>query len=244
MHIHKPAHQPIYRVVAEQIATRINSGQWGAGTVLPAEVMLARDFGVSVGTIRRALGELVTNGLLARRRKTGTVVTGRSPRHSLRFFYDYFRLHSREGALQTSITRILSRKQRPATVEEAEALQVEAAAPVHCLHRLRLIGTRPVMHGEILLPAHLVPGLPKDPDQIPERLYMALWQDYGLKISAIREQLEADLANESDCRLLKLTRPAAVLVIREVAYDEMARPILLNNHRACTAKDVYINEVQ
>ncbi len=244
MPIDNPAHAPIYRVVAEQIASRINSGQWGAGTVLPAEVALARDFGVSVGTIRRALGELVTNGLLARRRKTGTVVTGRTPRHSLRFFYDYFRLHSREGALQTSITRILTRQLRPATTGEAEALQIEAAAPVHCLHRLRLVGTRPVMHGLIVLPAHLVPGLPEDPDRIPERLYMALWHDYGLKISAIRERIEADLADAADCELLNLTAPAAVLVIHETAYDEMARPILLNTHRACTRHDVYINEVQ
>lgn len=242
--IDNPAHLPIYRVVAEQIATRITSGQWGAGTVLPAEVALAREFGVSVGTVRRALGELTANGLLARRRKTGTVVTGRSPRHSLRFFYDYFRLHTREGALQTSVTRVLARELRPATPQEAAALQIQPGAPVHCLHRLRLIGTRPVMHGEIVLPEHLVPGLPDDPDEMPERLYMALWHDYGLKISAIRERIEADLADATDCELLGMTAPAAVLVINEIAYDEMARPILINTHRACTRQDVYINEVQ
>lgn len=239
-----PAHAPIYRIVAEQLTTRIDSGQWGAGTVLPAEVVLARDYGVSVGTIRRALGELVTNGLLARRRKTGTVVTGRTPRHSLRFFYQYFRLHSREGALQTSVTRILHRGLRPATAAEAASLQVAPLAMVHDLHRLRLVDARPVMHETIVLPAHLVPGLPTDPAAIPERLYIALWQDYGLKISAIREQMEADLADDEDCALLGLTRPAAVLVINEVAYDEMARPILLNRHRATTQRDVYINEVQ
>lgn len=244
MHIEPPAHQPIYRVVAEQIATRINSGQLAAGTVLPAEVVLARDFGVSVGTIRRALGELVTNGLLARRRKTGTVVTGRTPRHSLRFFYEYFRLHSRTGALQTSVTRILDRSLRPATLTEAKALQIEPEAMVHDLHRLRLVDTRPVMHETIVLPVHLVPNLPTDPTRFPERLYSALWQDHGLKISAIREQVEADLANAEDCALLNLTQPAAVLVIKEIAYDEMARPILLNRHRACTTRDVYINEVQ
>lgn len=245
MPIANPAHAPIYRVVAEQIAARITSGEWGAGTVLPAEVALAREFGVSVGTIRRALGELTTNGLLARRRKTGTVVTGRTARHSsLRFFYDYFRLHSRAGALQTSVTRILSRRLRPPTPGEAEALQIGPDAPVHELHRLRLVGTRKVMHGTIVLPAHLVPALPEDTDRIPERLYLSLWHDHGLKISAIRERLEADMATEEDCALLDLTPPAAVLIIHETAYDEMARPILLNVHRACTRDDVYINEVQ
>ena len=238
------AHAPIYRVVAEQITARITSGQWGAGTVLPAEVVLARDYGVSVGTIRRALGELVTNGLLARRRKTGTVVTGRTPHQSLRLYYDYFRLHSREGALQVSATRILSRALRPATAQEAAGLQIEAGAPVHCLHRLRRVEGRPVMHGVIVLPAHLVPTLPEDTDRIPERLYLSLWHDHGLKISAIRERIEAELATPEDCALLDMPAPAAVLVIAETAYDEMARPILLNTHRACTRNDVYINEVQ
>ena len=244
MPIDNPAHAPIYRVVAEQIAARITSGQWGAGTVLPAEVALAREFGVSVGTIRRALGDLTTNGLLARRRKTGTVVTGRTARHSLRFFYDYFRLHSRGGALQTSVTRILAHSLRRPTQAEAAALQIDPDAMVHDLHRLRLVDARPVMHETIALPAHLVPGFPADPGAIPERLYIALWQDHGLKIAAIREQMEADLADAEDCALLGLATPAAVLVIREIAYDEMARPVLLNTHRACTRDDVYINEVQ
>lgn len=244
MPIDQPAHAPIYRIVAEQIEARIASGRWGAGTVLPAEVELAREFKVSVGTIRRSLGELTLNGLLARRRKTGTVVTGRTPRHSLRFFYNYFRLHSRDGAMQASRTEVLAWELRNATSSEAVALQIEPSTQVHRLHRLRRVDGRAVMHEEIILPLHLAPDLAENLDEFPERLYIALWDNYGLKISAIREEIEADLANATDCDLLGLTIPAAVLVINEVAYDEMARPILLSCHRAHTGDDVYINELQ
>nr|WP_182422136.1 GntR family transcriptional regulator [Aureimonas sp. ME7] len=235
---------PIYRSVSEQIATRIETGIWPAGTVLPAEVALAQEFRVSVGTIRRALSELTTGGVLVRRRKTGTVVTGRIPHHSLRFFFDYFRLHSRDGQLQNSTSRMLAFDERAASAREAERLALGPEARVLHLHRLRLVSERPVMHEVIILPTHLVPGFPSEPDEVPHRIYPMLWDAFGLRISAIREEVEAEIATETDCALLGLTSPAAVLVLHEVAYDQMARPILLNDHRASTREDVYINEIQ
>lgn len=230
--------------MAEQIATRIETGIWPAGTVVPAEIALAQEFRVSVGTIRRALSELTAGGVLVRRRKTGTVVTGRIPHHSLRFFFDYFRLHSRSGRLQNSTSQVLSLTSRSANPDEASRLSLPSDAPIIHLHRLRLVDDRPVMHEHVILPSHLVPGFPSEPDLVPQRIYPMLWEEHGLKISAIREQVEAEIANEVDCRLLNLTSPTAVLVLHEVAYDQMGRPILLNDHRACTRDDVYINEIQ
>nr|WP_246022292.1 GntR family transcriptional regulator [Pararhodobacter zhoushanensis] len=235
---------PIYRAIAEQLTARIESGAWPAGTVLPSETALAQEFRVSVGTIRRALGELTAGGALSRRRKTGTVVTGRTPRHSLRIVYNYFRLHSRGGELQNSKARVLSICQRLSTPAETERLALPEPMMIHQIHRLRLVGGRPVMHETVILPMHLVPDFPTEADEVPELMYLCLWSDYGLKISAIREQIEAELANETDVALLGLSAPAAVLVLSEVAYDEQAQPILLNDHRACTRDDVYINEIQ
>jgi len=235
---------PIYRSVAEQIAQRIETGVWPTGKVLPAEIALAQEFRVSVGTIRRALSELTAAGALVRRRKTGTVVTGRTPQHSLRFFFDYFRLHSREGNLQNSRSVVLTVCTREATVDESERLTISKGEAVLDIHRLRLVSDRPVMHEAIILPDQLVPGFPQEPALVPERIYPVLWDQYGLKISAIRERVEADLATDVDCALLDLTAPAAVLVLHEVAYDQLARPILLNHHRACTRNDIYINEIQ
>ncbi|MEI4472354.1 GntR family transcriptional regulator [Frigidibacter sp. MR17.24] len=228
----------------EQIAARIDTGIWPAGTVLPSETALAQEFRVSVGTIRRALGELTAGGALSRRRKTGTVVTGRTPRHSLRFIYNYFRLHSRSGELQNSTPSVLGITQRLSTPAESDRLALSEPAMIHEIRRLRSVGGRAVMHETVILPMSLVPGFPTTPEAVPQLIYQALWHDYGLKISAIREQVEAELANEDDIALLGLTAPAAVLVLQEVAYDEMAQPILLNDHRACTRDDVYINEIQ
>ncbi|PWJ84592.1 GntR family transcriptional regulator [Pseudaminobacter salicylatoxidans] len=237
-------HSPIYRAVAAQITERITSGIWPAGTVLPSETALAQEFRVAVGTIRRALGELTAEGSLVRRRKTGTVVTGRTPRHNLRFYFHYFRLNKRSGEMQNSVPHVTAVTRRVATAHEAQSLAIDETDPVIHIHRVRAVDGRPVMHEEVIIPAALVPEFPLTAADVPERLYPMFWERYGIKIAAIREQIEAELATQEDCRHLGLTAPAAVLVIHEVAYDEQARPVLMNIHRATTANDVYVNEIQ
>lgn len=235
---------PIYRAVQKDIMDRIASGEWPEGTILPAEVALAHEFKVSVGTIRRALGELTVEGILARRRKTGTVVTGRSPQQNLRFFYSYFRLHSREGALQHSTVKILSMERRLPTESEMQSLRISTDVQVIHIHRLRYVTDRPVMHEHVVIPTVRVPDFPEKIESVPAKLYSLLWQNYDIKISAIREQLEADLATKEDADLLNLALPYAILVLQEVAYDEKAQPVLINCHRATTRDDIYINEIQ
>ncbi|MGO8536072.1 GntR family transcriptional regulator, partial [Rhizobium ruizarguesonis] len=73
---------------------------------LPSEVALSQTYGVDVGTIRRALMDLNNDGLLSRRRKTGTVVTGRKPQQSLRLFFQYFRLQGLDGSLSKSVKKV------------------------------------------------------------------------------------------------------------------------------------------
>ncbi|MBB3610159.1 GntR family transcriptional regulator [Rhizobium sp. BK602] len=235
---------PLYEVVKRQITEAIMMGKWPAGTVLPSEIALSQMFGVAVGTIRRALSDLTNEGLLSRRRKTGTVVTGRTPQHSLRFFFQYFRLHGLDGSLQNSTSEILSLEKREATAEEGAKLQLKVPTEVISFHRLRSVDGRPVMHEVLVLPAHLLPGFPERKEDIPALLYLYLLDRYGIRISAIREQIAATLATEDDARLLHLDLPNAVLTIDEVAYDQSAVPVLVASHRATTRSHRYVHEVQ
>lgn len=235
---------PIYRAVAERIRARIASGEWQSGDVLPAEVALAQDMRVSVGTIRRALGELTSEGALARRRKTGTIVTGRTPHHNLRFYFDHFRLHSRAGDLQNSTPRVLGVERRTATEKERRPLDLAPGEEIFRITRVRSIGERPVMLDVTCIPVAIAPDMPTAPQDVPHLLYTMLWQRYNVRVTAIREQVEAQLATEEDCLHLGLTPPAAVLVIQAISYNETARPVLISTSRASTAEDIYINEIQ
>jgi GntR family transcriptional regulator len=235
---------PLYEVVKRQITEAIMLGKLEPGAVLPSEVALSQTYGVAVGTIRRALMDLTNDGILSRRRKTGTVVTGRKPQHSLRLFFQYFRLHGLDGSLSKSVTTVTSLERGTASADDAGKLQIEEGAPIVRFHRYRNVDDKPIMHETLTLSLARVPDFPENKEDIPPLFYLHLLEHHGIRISAVREQMGADLATEEDVRWLGVTLPAAVLTIDEIAYDQMAVPVLIASHRATTANHRYVNEVQ
>jgi GntR family transcriptional regulator len=234
---------PLYERVKRHMSEAILVGEWPPGMVLPSETSLAQGFGIAVGTVRRAMTDLVAEGLLTRRRKTGTVVTGRTPHHSLRFFFQYFRLHRADGSLVRSTSRYLSVETQPATRVQAEALQIGTGGVIK-VHRIRHVDGQPVMHDKLVMAEERLPDWPHDPSALPPLLYLHLLERYGIRISTVREQITADLASDEDIALLQLAGREAVLTIDEVAYDQAGVPIILGWHRATTTAHAYVNEVR
>lgn len=70
---------PLYFKVMLEIRENILSGKWSPGLQLPGELELGRQFGVSVITIRQALGQLVREGYIRRERAKGTFVNWTGP---------------------------------------------------------------------------------------------------------------------------------------------------------------------
>jgi GntR family transcriptional regulator len=70
---------PPYEQIRSQIAAYVHGGVLTAGARLPTMRALAADLGVATGTVARAYAELEAGGLIASRRRTGTVVTGQAP---------------------------------------------------------------------------------------------------------------------------------------------------------------------
>jgi GntR family transcriptional regulator len=237
-----PLPVPLYEHVKQRMSEQILMGAWAPGEAMPGEVALAAQYGVAVGTVRRALADLVAEGLLMRRRKLGTVVTGRAPQHSLRFFFEYFRLHGSDGALLNSATQVLSMAEDVATPAEAEAFG--GSGPVMRLHRLRLLDGRPAMHERICLPLARLPGFPRSADAVPSLLYRHLLEYYDIRVAAVRESVTAELAKAEDSALLRLDTPAALLVIHDTAYDQAGTPVILGHHRFTIQDTRYLNEVR
>ncbi|HSE90320.1 MAG TPA: GntR family transcriptional regulator [Candidatus Binatia bacterium] len=70
---------PLYYQVMMEIRENILSGKWGSGSQIPGELDLARQLGVSVITVRQALGQLAEEGYLRRQRARGTFVQWTGP---------------------------------------------------------------------------------------------------------------------------------------------------------------------
>ena len=81
------AFQPLYKQVEEQVTQLIVEQRWKPGEMLPNEFQLASEFGVSQGTVRKALNSLTSSKILTRKQGIGTFVSEHTGHHGLYRFY-------------------------------------------------------------------------------------------------------------------------------------------------------------
>jgi GntR family transcriptional regulator len=138
---------------------------------------------------------------------------------------------------------VLSIARDEASANEAKKLALPQNATVIRLRRVRSIDGIPVMYDKMVIPAGRVPGFPERVEDVPELVYLHLLERHGIRISAVREWITAALADPEDLEALRLTPPAALLIMDELAFDQTGTPAILNHHRAQTARHCYVNEV-
>lgn len=193
---------PRYHQIAQNLRERIAQGQPASGDRLDNQRNLAREFGVTLMTLRQALELLERDGLITRRHGLGTFVA--SP------IVDYDILHLRTFAGDLSAkgervaTRFLGSRFAVADRRVSRELGVGTRARVFALERLRLVDGRPMSFQVSYLPAAIGEEVAKA-DLAVTPLRQALSFKLGLEIIAARETvsavaLEAGAARELGCR--------------------------------------------
>ena len=193
-----PRYHQIARTLRERIAT---SGQ-GPGARLDNQRSLAREFGVTLMTLRQALDLLERDGLIARRHGLGTFVARPA------IDYDILQLRALAGDLsalgEDVATRFLRSRFEPADRRVAEALGLAEQAEVFVLERLRLVDGEPVSFQASYLPAALGAEVSRA-DLAVTPLRQVLTFKLGIEITAARETVSAvpldrRAARELHCR--------------------------------------------
>ena len=92
--VSKPAFTPLYAQIKDSILSRIVAGEWSPGSFLPSEMALAEEYGVSQGTLRKALNELTLEKRLVRYQGKGTAVAVLDADSSL---FPFFMLYDAAG---------------------------------------------------------------------------------------------------------------------------------------------------
>ena len=103
----KEARGPKYQVLCTAIIEAISRGDWKPGERLPTELELSAELPFSLGTVQKAYGELVKNGLVERSRGRGSFVAS-----SRRQMSDpwYCRFLDDKGTLLPVYPRLLGHK--------------------------------------------------------------------------------------------------------------------------------------
>jgi GntR family transcriptional regulator len=221
---------PLYRQAAERMRASITGGRLPVGTELPAEAELAAGFGVSLITVRHALRELESQGLISKRKAKAAIVAANMPRvplaRTLNSLEDVIAA-TRDARLQISSYR----KRRSA--EATAAFGMDPAVPLHCLHGRLYSDDQPVSEISIYFPPQIGARLTRtDFDDVV--VFRSVERRLGLKLTGARVTVSADRAGRTLARALDCNAEQPVMTLRILYYagDNVPVELTIARNRA------------
>lgn len=212
---------PLYEMVDSVLRKRLVEREYPPGSMIPSEVELASELGVSQGTVRRALIGLVDEGLLTRKQGLGTFVPEIEDRRSLFLF---FNMIGRDGRQEMPAAQLIGLESGEATQKEAEDLDITVGAPVRRLLRTRLFLERPKIVERIVVSESVLPGLGRD-ETLPDHLFRFYEARYKVTVVDADQRMRACAATLEDAQLLCLDEGAPLLEVERVAFAADHRPV-------------------
>jgi GntR family transcriptional regulator len=214
--------QRLHVRLKDGILAGIASGDYEPHAQLPSQRALCKQFSMSHMTVRRAINELVQEGIIYAIPGKGIFVSPPSPMVEYDSLQGFAAQLARFGMAPT--TSILDAEIMPASTLMGQTLKLPANTPLVYLRRLRLADGRPHAINISYLPHHLCPGLLEE-FRLSDSLFETLRYVYGLKLAGSITVVSGTLADEEMAALLELTRPAPLLVREQITYLDSGEPI-------------------
>lgn len=202
--------RPLYLQVHDRLVNLITDGTWKAGAMIPNEIELARSFGVSVGTMRKALQVLTDRSVLSRRQGRGTIVSDQSKLQNPRF--DSIR-DAHGDTLPWRLVRV-DVTVGAANAEERTALQLAGDATVVRLRRLwQDLTTGSCLLEYCSLAQSRFPKLSEDADAAMMPISQ-LARHFGLLPGNAVEEVELCLLAAQESKLARVPMGSPALLLR------------------------------
>jgi GntR family transcriptional regulator len=193
---------PLYMQIKEMLVAKVSAGEWAPGSIIPSEIRLAQELGVSQGTARKAITELVEANVLRRRQGRGTFVANHDDNRAL---FHFFHIYNNSGSKLLPECQTISRKNKRATRIEVTKLKIQKNSRVVRIDRIRKLRGMPVIVETIALPAELFENIDEIPTpDLPNMLYELYKTQFGTTIHRADEQLRAISATKRDAALLEV----------------------------------------
>jgi GntR family transcriptional regulator len=231
----------LHAEVKRRIIAALSEGRWKHGEAIPSEPALAQRFKVSVGTIRRAVSDLVAENVLVRRQGSGTYVATHTPDYMLSVFYWIVDEKDRK---ELPRVEILSYGERRADAAAAARLRLPANDPVIRVRALQRIGGRPMMVDDIHMPKALFPSLTQSTFRSRQgTIYGFLQERFGITVVRVVERLQARPAPVRVSEALGLPAATPVLRIERTAYTYGDAPVETRVRHVNTARLAYLSQL-
>ncbi len=236
-----PTFSPLYLQIKALVTRGLESGEWKPGEPIPSESDLARRFGVSQGTVRKAVDEMASENLLIRRQGKGTFV---ATHHEARAQFRFLRLASDHARDEVSESRVLDCKRIRAPAEIARRLELRAGDSVIAIRRVLQFDRVPTVLDHIFLHGTVFKGLTAERIAAYQGpLYGLLESEFATPMTRAEEKIRAVLADAASARLLKVPAGSALLSVERVSMTYGDRPVELRRGLYVTAQHHYRNEL-
>ncbi|MGA8209596.1 MAG: GntR family transcriptional regulator [Nocardioidaceae bacterium] len=214
---------PLYHQLAEQLTEAVTTGRLQPGDPFENEVSVAERLQLSRPTVRRAIQELVDQGLLVRRRGLGTTVANRKVHRRFELTSLYDDLQRDDRAPRT----VLLRFETVTHEQAAAALDLPADTPLLHVERVRYAGDLPLALLNNWLP-------PQHADLTREQLAVgglyALLRERGVRPVVAQQSIGARMPTSAERRHLDLRGARPVLTMSRMAFDAAGAAVEYGDH--------------
>ena len=226
--------RPVFKQIADRLRESIERGELEAGAQVPSEQVLMDRYRVARGTIRQAVGELRSEGLVRTEHGRGTFVRDRPPVR--RLAHDRFARRHRDRGKAAYLAELEAEGRVPevevlevarvkASNDVAVWLQLAIGADVVIRRRRYLADGEPMELATSYLPWELVKGTEiVKPNTGPGGVYARL-EEMGHRLKRFSEEVTSRMPSIDEIRALRLQPGVPVFRVVRVAYDADERPV-------------------
>ena len=230
---------PLYLQIKTLITRGLQGGEWKPGEAIPSEGDLARRFGVSQGTVRKAIDAMAAENLLIRRQGKGTYV---ATHHEARAQFRFLRLAPDEPRDETSDSRILACRRMRASAEIAHFLRLKAGDAIVAIRRVLSFDGVPTVLDDIWLDGVVFRGLTAERIAAYHGpLYGLFESEFATPMTRAEERIRAVAADAATASILAVQPGAPLLLVERVSMTYHDRPVELRRGLYSTAGHHYRN---
>ncbi|SFT42983.1 GntR family transcriptional regulator [Selenomonas sp. GACV-9] len=224
-----------YEKIADDLRQAIRKGKYTSGDQLPLEKDMCDKYQVSRVTIKRAMDLLVNQGLVTKRRGSGTFVKTLDDNYAKQLsistgnqFCGFMETH--KGCKVR--TKVLKFEIIHPSDEVAIKLQMSTKDFVYDIIRLRILDDTPLVVEYTMMPIQLIPGIRHE--ILEDSIYHHIEQTLKLSIQSAHRIVRAVRSTEMEQQQLELSPNEPILEVEQVAFLSDGHPFeySISHHRA------------
>ena len=212
---------PLYVQLMEELETSIRNGVYKPGDKIMTEAEMAKEYGVSLITVRKAVGSLMEKGLVVRMQGKGTFVTKPKYSRNMKKLQSFTEMCEQMGVKPGA--QVLENRLIMADKKVADRLGIEPGSNVVYISRLRLADGEPVQVEKSYFPLKYAFLLEEDLNN--GSMFECLKEKAGAKVASSEKMIELCRATAEEAALMDVKKGDYLLFVKSTAYDENGEPM-------------------